>query len=328
MALMRVIEIAAPGGPEVLRLAERPRPEAGPGEIVIRVAAAGVNRPDVFQRQGRYDPPPGASDLPGLEVAGEVAQVGPEVRQWKTGDRVAALVPGGGYADYARTSADHALPWPGTLSAAEAAALPEGLFTIWGNVFVRGRLAPGEVLLVHGGGSGIGTLAIRLARALGARVMVTAGSRAKCAACLGLGAEAAINYRESDFVAEVKGATAGRGADVILDMVAGDYLQRNLDALAPDGRLVLISSLGGAEARFNAARLMRLRQTITGSTLRPQSVAAKAELARSIRDKVWPLVVSGGLRPVIAATFPLAEAAAAHRQIESPANFGKVVLTA
>lgn len=323
---MRAVEIARPGGPEVLRLAERPVPVPGPGEILIRVAAAGVNRPDCLQRAGLYAPPKGASDLPGLEAAGEIAALGPGVADWEVGDRVTALLPGGGYAEYAVTPAAHALPVPGDLSMVEAAALCETFFTVWTNVFGRGRLAAGETFLVHGGSSGIGTTAIQLAHARGARVIATAGSEEKCAACRGLGAELAVNYRETDFVAAVLAATAGRGADVILDMVGGDYIARNLKALAEEGRLVQIAFLQGPKAEINFAPLMMRRQTITGSTLRPQSVEAKARIAGALLDEVWPLLAAGRLRPVMDRVLPLAEAAAAHERMEGSAHIGKIVL--
>jgi putative PIG3 family NAD(P)H quinone oxidoreductase len=323
---MRAVEIAAPGGPEMLRLVERPVPVPGVGEILIRVAAAGVNRPDVAQRAGTYAPPPDASDLPGLEAAGEVAAVGPGVTAWKPGDRVTALLPGGGYAEYARTHQDHALPVPLGMDMIRAAALCETFFTVWTNVFVRGRLAGGETFLVHGGSSGIGTTAIQLAAARGARVFATAGSAAKCAACLELGAERAINYREADFVAEVRHATDRRGVDVILDMVGGDYVPRNVRALAPDGRLVMIAFLGGANAELNFAQVMVKRLTLTGSTLRPQSVEAKARIAADLRREVWPLIDAGRIAPVMDMTFPLEEAAAAHARMESSEHIGKIVL--
>jgi NADPH:quinone reductase len=326
-AEMRVVEIAEPGGPEVLRPATRPVPEPAAGEILIRVHAAGVNRPDALQRAGAYKPPPGASDLPGLEAAGEVAAVGPGASEWKVGDAVCALLPGGGYAEYALTHADHALPLPDGLGVVEAAGLAETFFTVWSNVFGRGRLAAGECFLVHGGSSGIGTTAIQLAAVRGARVFATAGTEEKCRACRDLGAELAINYRETDFVEAVLEATGGRGVDVILDMVGGPYLARNLKALAPEGRLVVIGYLGGPKAELNLAPVMSKRLTVTGSLLRPQSVEAKARIAADLRREVWPLLDAGRIVPVIDRTYPLEEAAAAHARMESSAHIGKIVLT-
>lgn len=323
---MRVVEISGPGGPEVLVPAVRKVPQPAAGEILIRVRAAGVNRPDLLQRAGSYAPPPGASDLPGLEAAGEVAAVGAGVSRWQVGDAVCALLPGGGYAEYAVTPADHALPVPKPLGWVEAAGLCETFFTVWTNVFERGRLAAGESLLVHGGSSGIGTTAIQIAQARGARVFVTAGTEAKCQACLDLGAEMAINHREADFVAAVKDATGGRGVDVILDMVGGDYLPRDVRALAPDGRLVMIAHQKGAEVAVNFALVMMKRLTITGSTLRPQSVEAKARIAEGLWREVWPLLVAGRIAPVIAETFPLDQAAEAHARLESGALAGKIIL--
>ena len=290
------------------------------------MAAAGVNRPDVLQRQGHYPPPPGASDIPGLEVAGEVAAVGDRVAEWRLGDAVCALVAGGGYAEYCVAPAPQCLPVPKGLTAIEAAAIPETFFTVWTNVFERGRLVAGETLLVQGGASGIGTTAIQMARALGARVFATAGSAEKCAACVALGAERAINYREENFVAVVKEATEGRGVDVILDMVGGDYIPRNLDCLALEGRLVLIALQRGARAELNFTSVLQRRLTITGSSLRPRTVEQKGAIARALRERVWPLLESGQVRPVIHATFPLGEAAAAHRLMESGAHNGKIVL--
>lgn len=325
-AEMRVVEISGPGGPEVLRPATRRVPQPGPGEILIRVHAAGVNRPDLLQRAGAYPPPQGASDLPGLEAAGEVAAVGPGGSRWQVGDRVCALLPGGGYAEYALTHQDHALPVPHGMGMTEAAALCETFFTVWSNVFVRGRLVAGESFLVHGGSSGIGTTAIQLARARGARVFATAGSDDKCRACRDLGAEVAVNYREADFVAEVKAATGDVGVDLILDMVGGDYLARDVRALAPDGRLVMIAHQTGAKAELNFALVMMKRLTITGSTLRPQSVEAKARIAADLRREVWPLLDAGRIAPVMDRTFPLDDAAEAHARLESSAHIGKVVL--
>ncbi len=324
---MRAIEIAEPGGPEVLRPATRPVPEPGAGEILIRLAAAGVNRPDALQRAGAYPPPAGASDLPGLEGAGTVAAIGPGVTRWKPGDAVTALLPGGGYAEYALTHQDHALRLPAGYDMIRAAALCETHFTVYSNVFMRGGLTAGESFLVHGGSSGIGTTAIQLARALGARVFTTAGSAEKCARCVALGAERAINYRDEDFVSAVREATDGRGVDVILDMVGGDYVARNVKALAPDGRLVMIAFLAGPVQQLNFAQVMVRRLTLTGSTLRPQSVQAKAMIARELRRHVWPLLDAGTIGPVIDSTFPLEQAARAHERLESSAHVGKIVLT-
>lgn len=320
---MRVIEIARPGGPEVLVPAERPRPEPGAGQILIAVAYAGVNRPDALQRAGAYAPPPGASDLPGLEAAGHVAAVGPGVTGWRVGDAVCALLPGGGYAEFAVTPAAHALPVPAGLTLREAACLPETCFTVWSNVVTRGGLGAGERILVHGGSSGIGTTAIQIARALGARVFATAGSDDKCAACVALGAERAINYRTEDFVAVM---TAEGGADLILDMVGGDYIARNLRALADDGRLVQIAFLQGPKVEVNFLTIMVRRLTVTGSTLRPQSDLAKARIAADLRARLWPLIEAGRVRPVIDSEFALAEASAAHARMESSAHVGKIVL--
>jgi len=321
-----VVEITAPGPPEVLRPARRPVVPPGPGEVLIRVAAAGVNRPDLLQRQGHYPPPPGASEVPGLEVAGEVVAVGGDATGWRTGDLVCALVAGGGYAEYCLAPAPQCLPVPKGLTAIEAAGIPETFFTVWTNVFERGRLVSGETLLVHGGASGIGTAAIPMARALGARVLATAGSPEKCAACVALGAERAINYRDEDFVAVVGEATGGRGVDVILDMVGGDYIPRNLDCLALEGRLVLIALQRGAKAEVNFTSVLYRRLTITGSSLRARTVEQKGAIARALRERVWPMLESGQLRPIIHARFPLGEAAAAHRLMESGAHIGKIVL--
>ena len=320
---MTAVEIAEPGGPEVLRPVTRPVPTPEAGEILIRVAAAGVNRPDALQRAGNYAPPPDASDLPGLEAAGEVVAAG-EGAGWSVGDRVTALLPGGGYAEYVRTPGAHALPVPDGLSMEEAACLPETFFTVWTNVFMRGGLKAGERILIHGGSSGIGTTAIQLARIFGARVFATAGSAEKCDACEKLGAERAINYRDEDFV-EVLGAEGG--ADLILDMVGGDYIPRNLKALAEDGRLVMIAHLSGPKAEVNFSPVMRRRLTITGSTLRPQSVAAKAAIAAELREHVWPLISAGRVGPVMDSRYPLADAAEAHRRMETSAHIGKIVLT-
>lgn len=320
---MDAVEIARPGGPEVLVPARRPVPRPRAGEIVIAVEWAGVNRPDALQRAGAYAPPPGASDLPGLEAAGRVAAVGPGVARWREGDAVCALLPGGGYAEYARCPAAHALPVPDGMDMRAAACLPETHFTVWSNVFMRGGLAGGERLLVHGGSSGIGTTAIQLARAFGARVFATAGTDAKCRACEELGAERAFNYREADFVA---GMRAVGGADLILDMVGGPYIARNLKALADDGRLVQIAFLQGPKAEVNFAPLMVRRLTVTGSTLRPQSDAAKARIADALEREVWPLLEAGRVAPVIDSEFPLAEAARAHARMESSGHVGKIVL--
>jgi NADPH2:quinone reductase len=324
---MRAVEIAKPGGPEVLRPARRPVPAPKPDEILIKVAAAGVNRPDVLQRTGNYPVPPDASDLPGLEVAGEVAAAGSSVKAYKPGDKVCALVHGGGYAEYCVAPEVQALPVPRGLSLVEAASLPETFFTVWGNVYDRGRLAPGESLLVQGGTSGIGVTAIQMAAATGNRVFATAGSDEKCAACVRLGAEKAINYRTQDFAAEIRAATGGKGVDVILDMVGGDYVPRELKCLAEDGRLVFIAYLRGPKSELNIDAVMRRRLTITGSTLRPRPVEFKGAIARSLREKIWPLIESGRIRPEIYKTFPLEQAAEAHRLMESSQHIGKIVLT-
>lgn len=325
-ASMLAVEIREPGGPDVLVPGQRPVPVAARGEVLIAVEAAGVNRPDVLQRLGNYRPPPGASDVPGLEVAGRVAAVGDEVTGLRVGDAVCALLAGGGYAEFATAPAGQCLPVPRGLSMVEAAVLPECTFTVWTNVFDRGRLAAGEVLLVHGGSSGIGTTAIQMAVAAGARVAVTAGSGAKCAACLRLGAELAVNYREEDFVDAISAFTGGRGADIILDMVGGDYTPRNLEALAPEGRLIQIAFLRGRQVEIDLSRVMQQRLTITGSTLRPRPVAAKAAIAESVRARVWPQLEGGAWRPVVQATFPLAAAADAHRALEEGAHVGKFAL--
>jgi NADPH2:quinone reductase len=325
---MTAIEISAPGGPGVLVPVERPMPAIGAEDVLIKVAAAGVNRPDVLQRQGRYPPPPGASDIPGLEVAGTIEQIGAAVEQWRVGDDVCALVSGGGYAEYCAAPAAQCLPIPRGMDLVHAGAVPETTFTVWTNVFDRGRLTQGESILVHGGSSGIGTTAIQLARARGARVLATAGSKEKCAACEELGAEHAINYHEADFVAAVKELTAGKGVDVILDIIGGDYLQRNLESLAMEGRLVHIGQLGGAQAQINLTPVLRNRLTITGSTLRPRSVPEKAAIARAVHEHVWPLFESGAVRVPVHGTFPLREAAEAHRVMETSLHIGKLVLIA
>ena len=327
-APMTAIEIAEPGGPEVLRPVERPRPEPGHGEVLVRVAAAGVNRPDVLQRKGGYPPPPGAPDIPGLEIAGTVAALGAGVSEWKGGDALCALVAGGGYAEYCTAPAAQCLPVPAGFDMVKAAALPETFFTVWTNVFQRARLAGGERFLVHGGSSGIGTTAIQIAVARGSRVFATAGSAEKCAACERLGAERAINYRDEDFVAVVKELTQGEGVDVILDMVGGDYIARDIAALRPEGRLVLIAFLGGSKAELDFLPLMLKRITVTGSTLRPRSIEEKGAIAAELRAEVWPLLDAGTIAPVIDSTYPLADAAEAHRRMDSGAHIGKIVLTA
>jgi putative PIG3 family NAD(P)H quinone oxidoreductase len=324
---MRAIEIAEAGGPEVLRIGERPVPEAGDGEVLIKVSAAGVNRPDVMQRTGMYPPPPGASDIPGLEIAGTVAALGANASRVQQGDGVCALVTGGGYAEYCVAPASLCLVIPEGLNAVQAAAIPETFFTVWTNVFDRGRLASGESLLVHGGSSGIGTTSIQLAKAFGATVYVTAGSDEKCQACRELGADAAINYRDEDFVERISELTNERGIDVILDMIGGDYLPRNLKSLAMEGRIVQIALQGGPKVEMNLLPIMLKRLTLTGSTLRPRTVAQKAMIAHSLREKVWPLLESGQVRPIIHATFPLAEAREAHRMMESSKHIGKIVLS-
>ena len=323
---MRAIEIKEYGGPEVLQLCERPLPELKQGEVLIKVHAAGVNRPDVFQRMGNYPVPPGASDLPGLEVAGEIVDGDLAGSGFSKGDLVCALVQGGGYAEYCAAPLAQCLPVPKGLSALEAAALPENYFTVWSNVFDRGALAEGETLLVQGGSSGIGVTAIQIARALGHRVFATAGSAGKCAACEALGAERAINYKTEDFEAVVKEATGGRGVDVILDMVGGDYLPREIKALADDGRLVFIAQLGGSKGQLDMGQVMRRRLTITGSTLRPRPVSFKAAIAASLRARVWPLIEAGKIKPVIHHVFPLEQAAQAHAMMESSAHIGKIML--
>ena len=324
---MTAIEISEPGGPGVLAPAEREVPEPGPGEVLVAVEAAGVNRPDVMQRQGLYPPPPGASDIPGLEIAGTVASLGDGVDTPAVGSRVCALVSGGGYAEYCAAPAPLCLPVPAGLDSVEAAALPETFFTVWTNVYDRARLAEGESLLVHGGSSGIGTTAIQLAKAFGAAVYVTAGSKSKCDACLALGADAAINYRDEDFVERVGALTGGRGVDVVLDMIAGDYLTRNLKCLAVEGRLVIIAVQHGPKVeQLNVLPVMLRRLTVTGSTLRPRSVEQKAAIAHALHAKVWPLLAAGTVRPVVHARFPLADAAGAHRLMESSEHVGKIVL--
>ena len=324
---MICIQTTNPGPPDVLVPVERPDPIPGPGEVLIRVAAAGVNRPDVLQRQGVYPPPPGASDILGLEVAGTVEAVGPGVDGWRPGDAVCALVTGGGYATHCLAPADQCLPIPTPLEAVGAAALPEALFTVWSNVFDRGRLAAGESALFHGGSSGIGTTAIQLAAARGARVFATAGSDDKCRACETLGAEHAINYRTADFVEVIRGRTGGRGVDLVLDIVGGSYLPRNLAVMAVDGRLVQIGLMDGEpHATIDLRRVLARRLTITGSLLRPRPVPEKAAIAQALRREVWPLLDLGRIRPIVHRTFPLADAAAAHRLMESSTHVGKIVL--
>ena len=321
--MMRAVEITQAGGPEVLQETQRPIPVPAHGQVVIKVAYAGVNRPDALQRAGLYAPPPTASDLPGLEASGEVVSLGDGVAGLSVGDQVCALLPGGGYAEYVATPAAHCLPVPNGMGLKEAACLPETFFTVWSNVFMRGGLQAGERILVHGGSSGIGTTAIQLAHAFGARVFVTAGSKEKCAACVALGAERAINYKEADFVEEMK---AEGGADMILDMVGGEYIPRNLTALAEDGRLVQIAFLQGPKVEMNFVTLMTRRLSMTGSTLRPQSDLAKARIAQELREAVWPLLVSGRVAPVMDSTFALADACDAHARMESSGHIGKIVL--
>ncbi len=324
---MRAVEIREPGGPDVLTGVSRPVPVPGDEQILIRIEAAGVNRPDCLQRAGLYAPPPTASDLPGLEAAGTVVATGPSAARWQIGDRVTALLPGGGYAEFAVTHEDHALPIPAGLDMQAAGALCETFFTVWSNAFTRGGLIAGESFLVHGGTSGIGTTAIQLAHEFGARVFTTAGSAEKCERCIELGADVAINYREQDFVDRIADETKGRGVDLILDMVGGDYIPRNLASLAEDGRLVQIAFLRGPKQTLNLARLMTRRLTVTGSTLRPQSDRAKARIARDLSEKVWPLLDEGRVRPVMDSTFDLEEAPEAHRYMESSAHVGKIVLS-
>ena len=325
---MICIEIQSPGGPEVLAPAERADPVPGVGEILIRVSAAGVNRPDVLQRLGRYPPPPGTSDIPGLEVAGTVAGLGESVQGWRTGDRVCALVAGGGYATLCVAPAPQCLPVPASLDLVAAGAIPETFFTVWTNVFDRGRLRPGDTALFHGGSSGIGTTAIQLADARGARVFATAGSDVKCRACEALGAERAINYRTEDFVAVLKDLTDGRGVDLVLDIIGGEYAARNIAVLAVDGRLVQIGLMGGAaSATFDLGAILQRRLTITGSTLRARTVEEKGAIAAALRREVWPSLEDGRVKPVVYRTFPLVDAAAAHRLMESSEHVGKIVLT-
>jgi putative PIG3 family NAD(P)H quinone oxidoreductase len=323
---MTAIAISAPGGPEVLLPEERDVPKPGASEILVKVAAAGVNRPDVMQRKGQYPPPPGAPDIPGLEIAGEVAAVGGKVARWKVGDKVTALVAGGGYAEYCLADEAVALPVPKGFSMVEAAALPETFMTVWHNVFQRGALKSGETILIHGGSSGIGTAAIMLAKAFGAKVIVTAGSPQKCEACKKLGADYAIDYKTHDFVAATKEASGGRGADLILDMVGGDYVERNHDAAAVEGRIVQIATQQGFKVAINLLKIMQKRLTHTGSTLRPRPVADKAMIAHDLEHKAWPLLAAGKIKPVIDSIFPLKEASKAHARMESSAHVGKIVL--
>jgi len=327
---MQTVEISAFGAPDVLRLAERPMPTSGPGELMIRVSASGINRPDVLQRTGNYPVPPGASDIPGLEVAGTIVS-GDEAAMasagFKVGDRVCALVAGGGYAELCVAPVGQCLPVPAGLTDIEAASLPETFFTVWSNVFERAYLAQGETLLIQGGSSGIGVTAIQIAKAMGAKVIVTAGSDEKCAACIALGADHAINYKTADFAEEVKKITAGKGVNVILDMVAGSYVAREIECMAEDGRLVIIAVQGGIKAEFNAGLVLRKRLTITGSTLRPRSLEFKTAIARTLKEKVWPLLESGAIKPVIHSTFAAADAAKAHTLMESNQHIGKIVLT-
>lgn len=324
--IMKAVEIATPGGPEVLKVTTRPLPELRPGEVLIRVAAAGVNGPDLVQRRGSYPPPPGASDLLGLEVAGTVVAAADASGSIKIGDTVCALTTGGGYAEYCATPAELCLPVPKGLSLVQAASLPETFFTVWSNIWDRGRLAAGETLLVQGGASGIGVAAIQIAAAFGHRVFATAGSAEKCRACEELGAHRAINYKTEDFVDVVRALTDNKGVDVILDMVAGDYVARELKALAPDGRLLIIALLGGPKGNADFSALMMKRLTITGSTLRPRSVAFKAAIAENLKNRIWPLIESGTVKPVVHASFALVEAAQAHTLMESGAHIGKIVL--
>jgi len=324
---MRAVEITQPGKPEVLKVGTRPVPQARAGEVLIRVAAAGVNRPDVMQRTGHYPVPPGASDIPGLELAGSIVALGEGVKEWRIGDAVTALVQGGGYAEYCTAPAPQCLPVPKGMTPIEAASLPETFFTVWSNVFDRAGLKAGESFLVQGGSSGIGVTAIQMAKAFGHTVFATAGSAEKCEACVRLGADRAINYKTEDFAAVVKEATAGKGVNVILDMVGGDYVERELKCLADDGRIAVIAFLGGTKATINLSEILRRRLTISGSGLRPRSVEFKGAIARNLRDKVWPLIESGKIKAVIHKTFPLAEAAKAHELMESSQHIGKIVLT-
>ena len=324
---MRAVEITQPGKPEVLKIGTRPVPQPKSGEVLIRVAAAGVNRPDVMQRTGHYPVPPGASDIPGLELAGGIVALGEGVKDWRVGDTVTALVQGGGYAEYCTAPAPQCLPIPKGMTSVEAASLPETFFTVWSNVFDRAGLAPGESFLVQGGSSGIGVAAIQMVKAFGHKVFATAGSAEKCEACMKLGADRAINYKTEDFAAVVKEATGGKGVNVILDMVGGEYVERELKCLADDGRIAVIAFLGGTKATINLSDILRRRLTISGSGLRPRSIEFKGAIARNLREKVWPLIESGKIKAVIHKTFPLAEAAKAHELMESSQHIGKIVLT-
>ena len=324
---MRAVEITQPGKPEVLKIGSRPVPQPKPGEVLIKVAAAGVNRPDVMQRTGHYPVPPGASDIPGLELAGAIVALGEGVREWRVGDAVTALVQGGGYAEYCTAPAPQCLPVPKSMTPVEAASLPETLFTVWSNVFDRAGLKPGESFLVQGGSSGIGVAAIQMAKAFGHTVLATAGSPEKCEACVRLGADRAINYKTEDFVEVVKQATGGKGVNVILDMVGGDYVDRELKCLADDGRIVIIAFLGGSKATLNLGEILRRRLTVTGSALRPRPVEFKAAIAENLRQKIWPLIELGKVKAVIHKTFPLEQAAKAHELMESSQHIGKIVLT-
>jgi NADPH2:quinone reductase len=325
---MKAIIITKPGGPEVLQLAERPIPEIAADEVLIRVEAAGINRPDIAQRMGKYPPPAGApQDIPGLEIAGTVSDVAANVTQWKTGDKVCALVTGGGYAEYCNVPAGQCLPVPGNLTFVEAASLPETFFTVWSNVFDRGGLQPGESLLIHGGSSGIGVAAIQMAKALGSKVYITAGSDEKCAACVKLGADASMNHKMEDFVSETAKLTGGKGVNVILDMIGGDYTPRNIEALTEDGRLVMINTMQGKDVQVDLSLVMRKRLIITGSTLRNRSVEFKSDIAASLQKNIWPLIASGVIKPVVYKTFPAPEAAAAHALMESSEHVGKIMLT-
>jgi NADPH2:quinone reductase len=324
---MRAVEISRPGGPEVLKVVDVPKPAPKPNEILVKVAAAGVNRPDLLQRAGHYPVPPDASPLPGLEIAGEVAELGAAVKLWKVGDKVCALTNGGGYAEYCAVPETQALPIPKNVSMVEAASLPETFFTVWGNVYDRARLAPGETLLVQGGSSGIGVTAIQMAAATGNRVFATAGSAEKVAACVKLGADKAFNYKTQDWSAEVRAATGGKGVNVILDMVGGDYVPRELKCLAEEGRLVFIAYLRGPKTELDIDAVMRRRLTITGSTLRPRSAEFKGYIARNLRDKIWPLIEAGRIKPQVFRTFPLEGAADAHALMETSQHIGKIVLT-
>ena len=324
---MRAVEITKPGGPEVLKIGDRPLPQPKPHEILVHVAAAGVNRPDILQRMGLYAVPPDASDLPGLEIAGTVVAIGADVKAWKAGDQVCALVHGGGYAEYCVVPEVQALPAPVGLSLTEAASLPETFFTVYSNVFDRGALKTGEVLLVQGGSSGIGVTAIQMAAAMGNRVFATAGSDEKCAACVKLGAEKAFNYRAGDWAEELKAATGGKGVNVILDMVGGDYVPKELKSLAEEGRLVMIAFLGGMKTEVDLSVIMQKRLQITGSTLRPRTIEFKGQVAKSLHERVWPLIDVGRIKPVVYKTFPLAEASEAHKLMETSQHIGKIVLT-